>query len=237
MIGIIAAMPSELKAITSQMEDTTEEKIAQMVFVKGKLAGLDTVAALSGVGKVAAAMASTLLCYLYKPQALIHVGVAGGLKDSQNVMDVIISDEIFQADFDTTPIDGPEGLGKTFYTNSNLSAAAVKAAQEMNISWEIGGIATQDIFLSNPDDFDKLMAKFPTAVCSEMEGGAVAQVAADFDVPFMILRTLSDVVVHEGNEMEFSEFEKKSSKLAGKIIRKILEVLEKENILDNLKAD
>ncbi len=118
MIGCIAAMPSELKAITERMEDKHEDHIAKMVFVRGKLEGLDTVAVLSGVGKVAAAMAATLICYLYKPKALIHVGVAGGLKEDQKVMDLVISDEIFQADFDTTPIDGPEGLGKVFYTNS-----------------------------------------------------------------------------------------------------------------------
>lgn len=237
MIGCIAAMPSELKAITERMEDKHEDHIAKMVFVRGKLEGLDTVAVLSGVGKVAAAMAATLICYLYKPKALIHVGVAGGLKEDQKVMDLVISDEIFQADFDTTPIDGPEGLGKVFYTNSKLSAAAVDAAKRMDIPWSIGAVASQDLFMSREEDFKKLMANFPNSACSEMEGGAVAQVAYDFDVPFIVLRTLSDVVHHNDNPMEFSEFEKKSADLAGRFLAEYFRELRDHFNLENLKDD
>lgn len=237
MIGCIAAMPSELKAITDRMEEKHEDHIAGMTFVRGKLEDLDTVAALSGVGKVAAAMAATLLCYLYHPEALIHVGVAGGLKKDQNVMDLVISDEIFQADFDTTPIDGPEGLGKVFYTNSKLSAGAVDTAKKMGIPWSIGGVASQDIFMSRKEDFEKLMADFPDSACSEMEGGAVAQVAYAFNVPFIVLRTLSDVVCHDENPMEFSEFEAKSADLAGRFLAEYFCELRDHFNLENLKDD
>lgn len=65
--------------------------------------------------------------------------------------------------------------------------------------------------MADPRDFDRLMERFPDSACSEMEGAAVAQVANVFNIPFVILRSLSDVVVHEGNPVEFSKFAKSSS--------------------------
>ncbi|MEY8380537.1 5'-methylthioadenosine/adenosylhomocysteine nucleosidase [Ileibacterium valens] len=237
MIGCIAAMPSELKAITDRMSEKHEDHIGKMVFVRGKLEGLDTVAVLSGVGKVAAAIAATLLCYKYDLKALIHIGVAGGLKQDQNVMDLVISDEIIQADFDTSPIDGDDGVGKMYYTNSKLSQAAIKAADQMHLPWCIGAVTTQDVFMSRKEDYEKLLANFPDAACAEMEGGATAQVAFDFDVPFIVFRTLSDVVHHDGNQMEFTEFEKKSSDLAGKFLACYFRELRDHYNLEDLKAD
>lgn len=228
MIGLVAAMPSELKAITDHMTGTAEATVAGVQFITGKLEGIDTVAALSGVGKVAAALCATLICYIYKPEALIHVGVAGGLKEEQNVADLVISDEIFQADFDTTPLDGPEGLGKTFYTDAKLSEMAIKTAKELEMPWFVGAVASQDKFMYRAQDYAALMKNFPTSICSEMEGGAVAQVAAAFEVPFLVLRTLSDIVVHEDNPVEFSKFEVIAAKQAGDFIDALFRTMKEE---------
>ncbi len=211
MIGLIAAMPEEINAITRRMDTVSSRTVGKVEFRSGKLKDEQIVIALSGVGKVNAAIASTLMCQLYQPSLLISIGVAGGLKQEQNVGDVVISDCAIQADFDTSPIDGPDGIGLRFDVDEETLSRASKAADLSGLTWWKGAIATQDLFMANPKDFERLMNLFPQSACSEMEGAAVAQVAHVFNIPFLILRALSDVVVHEGNPMEFSAFAQSSS--------------------------
>ena len=218
MIGLIAAMPQEIDAITARMENLSTDKVADVEFRTGTLGNEKLVIALSGVGKVHAAIAATLMCQLYQPECLISIGVAGGLRDEQEVGDLVISNEAIQADFDTSFIDGPEGIGKVFKTDAGLIDRAEKAAEKHGIPYRVGAVATQDLFMAHPDDYAKLMKNFPQAACSEMEGGAVAQVADAFELPFVILRTLSDVVVHEDNPVEFSTFSMASSKKAASLL-------------------
>lgn len=214
MIGLIAAMPEELKAITSRMENISQRKVANVEMHIGQLQGQEIVIALAGVGKVSAAIAATLLCQIYQPKALINIGVAGGLRQEQEVGDMVFSDLAVQADFDTSSIDGEEGIGKVFTADEALLAQLEAAAQSLGLRWRTGTVATQDIFMARPEDYEKLMARFPQSACSEMEGGAVAQVAAAFKIPFVIIRSLSDVAVHADNPMEFSQFAEISAKKA-----------------------
>ena len=218
MIGIIAAMESELKAIESRMQVSRIEKVGETELHYGVLGNEEIVLCLAGVGKCKAAMSATIVCMKEKLDVLINVGVAGGLKPEQNVMDMVISDEVIQADYDTSPIDGDEGIGLRFPVRDEFVQKGIRIAKELNIPYSTGAIATQDIFMAKPEDFDKLMSRFPQAACSEMEGGAIAQVATSFQVPYLVLRSLSDVVCHEGNPMEFMTFCEKASVRAGEFI-------------------
>lgn len=218
MIGLIAAMPEEINAITSRMEKVNTRTVAHVEFRSGHLGREEVVIALSGVGKVSAAIASTLMCQLYQPSCLISIGVAGGLLQSQQVGDLVISGSAVQADFDTSAIDGPDGIGKVFQADENLIRRAIEAASQVNINWMVGEIATQDLFMAAPKDYERLLSRFEEAACSEMEGAAVAQTARAFSIPFLVLRTLSDVVVHEDNPMEFSQFTLSSSARAAQFL-------------------
>lgn len=211
MIGLIAAMPEEINAVTARMDKVSTRTVAHVEFRSGYLGKEELVVALSGVGKVSAAIASTLMCQLYQPSCLMSIGVAGGLKKTQNVGDLVISDAAVQADFDTSHIDGPDGIGKVFMADEDLISRAVRAARTTEINWMVGTVATQDLFMAAADDYARLMSRFEESACSEMEGGAVAQTAKAFSIPFLILRTLSDVVVHEDNPVEFSQFARSSS--------------------------
>ncbi len=224
MIGLIAAMPQEIDALTANMTNGSTRQVADVEFRTGKLGQEELVIALSGVGKVHAAIAATLMCQIYQPECLISIGVAGGLRDEQEVGDLVISDKAVQADFDTSFIDGPEGIGKVFKADEKLIARAEEAAQKNGIPFRIGTVATQDLFMAADEDYAKLMKHFPNSACSEMEGGAVAQVAQAFNLPFVILRTLSDVVVHEDNPVEFSTFTIASSKKAAALFKTFCEL-------------
>lgn len=218
MIGLIAATTQELSAISACMSKVSTRTLAHVEFRSGLLANQEVVLALSGVGKVNATIAATLMCQLYQPSCLISIGVAGGLKTEQEVGDLVISDEIIQADFDTSPFDGPKGLGLTFKANPKLIEKAQKAAQKSNLNWSVGAIATQDLFMSRLEDYQKLLAHFPQAACSEMEGGAVAQTAKAFSIPCLVLRTLSDVVSHEDNSIEYAQFALESAQKAAQFL-------------------
>lgn len=214
MIGLIAATPQEMSAISGRMQKVSTRTLAHVEFRHGRLGKQDIVVALSGVGKVAAAIAATLMCQLYQPSCLISIGVAGGLKQEQEVGDLVISDTIIQADFDTTQFDGPEGLGMSFQANPELIQKAKNAAQKTQLNWMVGTIATQDLFMAAQEDYERLLHNFPNVACSEMEGGAVAQTAKAFSIPCLVLRTLSDVAVHENNSMEYAQFALESAQKA-----------------------
>ncbi len=218
MIGIIAAMDIEVDAIRAVSEITGEQQIADCQIYVGKIGSKDIVLCKSGVGKTHAAMAATILCMYYQPQAIINVGTAGGLLAQQKVLDIVISSKVVQADFDTSAIDGPQGIGLTYQPSEKMVQLCTEAALRCGVTYHIGTIASQDLFMARDADFARLMERFPEAACSEMEAGAVAQVAQSFEVPYIIVRCLSDVVHHNENPMEFSEYAQKASVQSASLI-------------------
>lgn len=222
MIGILAAMETEVMAIKNIMNVKREEVYQGINFIYGTINDKEVVLCKCGVGKCLASMSATLLCTKEKLESLINVGVAGGLKENQNVLDIVISDEVVQADYDTSPIDGDQGIGLSFKADSSLAILCGEAAKNLGINYHIGTISSQDIFMAREEDYDKLMKRFPSSACAEMEGGAVGQVATFFKVPFLVVRSLSDVVGHEDNPMEFTAYAEIASKQAASIISAML---------------
>lgn len=222
MIGILAAMEEEVTAIKDIMEVEKEEIYQNLNFIYGTIYGKEIVLCKCGVGKCLASMTATLLCSKEKLDSLINVGVAGGLKEDQRVADTVVSDYVLQADFDTSPIDGPEGVGLRFTADKALLDKFRQASDNLGIRYHVGTIASQDIFMAREEDFKSLMEKFPESACSEMEGGAIAQIAQVFNVPFIVVRSLSDVVHHNDNPMEFETYAKLASKQAVKLIEEMM---------------
>ncbi len=225
MIGIIAAMDIEVDAIKNIAQIHSEKTIAQCQILEGVLGNQDIVIAKSGVGKSHAAMITSILCMNYSMDAIINIGTAGGLLQEENVLDIVISDQVVQADFDTSPIDGKEGIGLLYPVKQDMLEKCKEVASELKIPYHVGTIASQDLFMSRKEDYEKLLKNFPKSICSEMEAGAVAQVCCDFQVPYIIVRALSDVVCHQGNEMEFSEYAAKASVQSANLIKALIRCL------------
>lgn len=219
MIGIIAAMDAEVQAIQACMQVKETKKNHTIDCIYGTLEGQDVVVCKSGVGKGLAAMATTILCMSESIDAIINVGVAGGLKEDQNVMDLVISNHVVQADYDTSCIDGEDGLGLIFESDHHLQEICIQAAKTCDITYHVGDVASQDLFMARPEDFDALMNRFPNSICSEMEAGAIAQIAHTFNIPFLVIRSLSDVVCHDENPMEFSQYVILASQQAAKLMQ------------------
>ena len=219
MIGIVAAMDAEIHEFEKRMDlvDHTK-KIAGCTLTYGKWQGKDVVLCKSGVGKAYAAMSCTILCMQGNIDSIINVGTAGGLTQDEQVLDIVISDKVVQADYDTSPLDGPSGVGLVYNSHEKLSQSCIEAAKVMQIRYHVGTIASQDLFMSRDEDFEKLMNHFPDSICSEMEAGAIGAVATQFNIPFVIVRSLSDVVHHNENPMEFSTYVSKASSQSAKLI-------------------
>lgn len=212
MIGIVAAMDAEIHEFEKRMDVVDHTKtIAGCTLTYGKWQGKDVVLCKSGVGKAYAAMSCTILCMQGNIDSIINVGTAGGLTQDEQVLDIVISDKVIQADYDTSPLDGPSGVGLVYNSHEKLSQSCIEAANAMQIRYHVGTIASQDLFMSRDEDFEKLMNNFPDSICSEMEAGAIGAVATKFNIPFVIVRCLSDVVHHNENPMEFSTYVSKAS--------------------------
>lgn len=219
MIGIVAAMDAEIHEFEKRMDLVDHTKtIAGCTLTYGKWQGKDVVLCKSGVGKAYAAMSCTILCMQGNIDSIINVGTAGGLTQDEQVLDIVISDKVVQADYDTSPLDGPSGVGLVYNSHEKLSQSCIEAANAMQIRYHVGTIASQDLFMSRDEDFEKLMNNFPDSICSEMEAGAIGAVATQFNIPFVIVRSLSDVVHHNENPMEFSTYGSKASAQSAKLI-------------------
>ena len=222
MIGILVATDIELAAIQDTMDIQNTKEIAGRSFFYGTIQEQEVVLAQTGVGKTHAAMTTTILCLQEKVDLLINTGTAGGLKENQQVLDVVIGKKVIQADFDTSPIDGKDGYGLHYNLDSKALEKAEVVAKEIGLQVHVGTIATQDKFMSRPEDFQTLLELFPEVICCEMEAGAVGQVAHDFGVDTILIRCLSDVVVHEDNSMEYLEYAQIASKQVARWIQNFL---------------
>ena len=205
MILIVAAMDEEVAAVSERMADICKENHSHVHFIVGKLAGSTIVLMKSGVGKGSAAMSMSIAMEHYPVTQVFNVGTAGGLTKEEDVLDLVISSRVVQYDYDTSPLDGPEGKGLWFDADPSLMKAAMQVSEELMLRTHTGLIASGDRFVNRPLAYD-LIKEFPKAICAEMEAGSIAQVCAHYGVPFVILRSLSDVAIKDGNHLTFDEY-------------------------------
>lgn len=224
MILIVAAMREEVDAIRAQMTQTRESDHRGVRFVQGVLADRDVVLMQSGVGKGAAAMTLTMALERWQMRAVLNVGTAGGLARSADVLDLIVSERIVQYDYDTSALDGANGKGLWFAADAALAAIAKKAAEKLAIPTHFGLIASGDCFV-DARLAATLMESYPQAICAEMEAGAIAQVCTHYGVPFVILRSLSDVAWKQGNELDFETYKTLASKRSAALCEQFIALL------------
>lgn len=211
MIGIIAAMDVELEKLKNSMTDIKTETLAGTEFLTGSLWGRKTVAAVSGVGKVNAAMCAQTMILKYSPEFIINSGVAGGLDKSLKICSIVVADKVVQHDMDTSPLGDPVG----FISGINITEIPcyekicrllTKAAEENALHSVTGTIASGDQFINSSDKKDYLVNTFNAAAC-EMEGGAIGHVCYKNNVPFCVIRSISDGA-DDSSHIAYPEFVK-----------------------------
>ena len=224
MIGIIGAMDIEVEGLISAMSDKEERKISGIVFHSGKIGGKECVVAKCGVGKVNAAVCTQTMILEYKPKCIINTGIGGAASFETKIGDVVIATAVVQHDMDTTALgDAPAML---FLHNGEYDKIPCdKALSEKIISAciepKLGIAATGDRFIAGNDERIKLNSSFGAVVC-EMEGGSIGQVCFINDVPFTILRSISDSMSDEDDSVEYMTFCKSSAEKSVAVLKKFL---------------
>ncbi|MBK5244168.1 MAG: 5'-methylthioadenosine/adenosylhomocysteine nucleosidase [Eubacteriaceae bacterium] len=196
MIGIIAAMENEVRDVKAVMEDSIKIIHGGMTFIKGKLHQKEVVVVKSGIGKVNAAICTQILIDLFKAKAIINVGVAGAVHPDLEVGDIVISEDSCQYDMDARAFGHPWGeipnMDITFFkADQTLIKLAEKAASDLNVAYRLGRVMTADLGVDSNELKEKLRAEFG-GLCVEMEGAAVGQVAFVNQVPYLVIRSISD---------------------------------------------
>ena len=193
-VGIIAAMSEELQHFSAHMQLESQNKN----FYKGKLFGVNTILAVSGIGKVNAAACTQMLIDTYKINYLINIGVAGAISDKLKIGDIVAAKNLVQHDFDATAFNLQLGeiprLQKKFFNCDKKILGIIKNfAAEKNLTDKIhlGTIATGDKFVAN-DSAKRFIEKNFQAYGTEMEGAAIAQVCFLNEIPFAAIRIISD---------------------------------------------
>lgn len=248
MIGILGAMPQEIDAVKSMLEDKAVVKLANREFITGKINGINCVVAFSKWGKVAASITATLMIHKFGVTDLIFIGTAGALADGLKVGDIVISKRLVQHDLDARPMLSRFELPQLnrIYIDSNpkltdLAGCAVSNLFERGVEQMVGSeavrefaleptlcfgdVASGDQFINSVEKRNEIIGLLPDVKCVEMEGAAVAQVCIEFDVPFTVIRIISDTADHNAR-IDFNKFiEEVSNAYSRAIIGEFMQIL------------
>ena len=228
-IGIIGAMDEEIRILKEKMNNIETTIIAGCEFYQGELNSKQVILTKSGIGKVAAAVATTLLLEKFQPDTIINTGSAGGYNTSLNVGDIVISTEFRFHDVDVTAFGYEIGqmaqLPPAFSADKKLIEIAQRAAQSItSLKTTQGLICTGDIFMASPEKAEIARKNFPTMAACEMEAAAIAQVCYQFNVPFVIIRSLSDIAGKK-SDISFEQYLPVAAKNASILVENILNSL------------
>ncbi|AUJ30044.1 5'-methylthioadenosine/adenosylhomocysteine nucleosidase [Liquorilactobacillus hordei] len=223
--GILCAMDEEIKALKTELKKARQTEIAGITFFEGKINNNEVVLVQSGIGKVQAGMTTGLLIAQFEVEAVINSGSAGGIGEGLHVGDVVLSTAAAYHDVDATvfgylPGQLPQQPQK-FEADLQLIETLKKAAEQNQQHVETGLIVTGDQFVASSEKINTIKAIYPDVLCCEMEGAAIAQVAAQFKVPFVIVRAMSDTG-DEAAGVSFDEFIIEAGKKSAQMILNVL---------------
>ncbi|MDE8604499.1 5'-methylthioadenosine/S-adenosylhomocysteine nucleosidase [Marinomonas sp. RSW2] len=226
VIGLIGAMDEEVAVIKAWMTDVREQTIAGCDFFIGSFEGKEVVLLKSGIGKVNAAVSTTLLLSQFQPEYVINIGSAGGFDPDLHVGDVVISDQVVHHDVDVTAFGYVMGqvpnMPATYAANTDLVNQAKKALQTVTqVQAKVGLIGTGDSFMNDPVRVEAVRTIFPELVAVEMEAAAVAQVCFKFGTPFVVVRSLSDIAGKESPQ-SFEEYLQVAAENSSLMIQQML---------------
>lgn len=215
IIGIIGAMEEEVNILKEKMSIDAVEKKASMEFFKGKLNDKEVVIVRSGISKVNAAVCTQILIDDFNVDCVINTGIAGSLQNKIDIGDIVISSDAMQHDVDATGFGYDLGViprmeTSVFKADERLIELAKKVceAEIPDIAAHVGRVVTGDQFISDREVKNKIESNFH-GYCTEMEGAAIAQAAYLNNVPFVILRAISDKS-DDSATVDYPAFEKKA---------------------------
>ncbi|SDI93794.1 5'-methylthioadenosine/S-adenosylhomocysteine nucleosidase [Salimicrobium halophilum] len=224
-IGIIGAMDQEIAYLKETMTIEEERVVAGQTFTKGTLNGKSVVLLLSGIGKVNAAMSTTILHEQFDIEYVINTGSAGGFDQTLEVGDIVVSEAVLHHDVDVTAFDYVHGqvpgMPEMYPADKSLKEKAFQALEEFDVNGKKGIIASGDSFMQEEERIAHVRSLFPDLLAVEMEAAAVAQVCYKYGTPFVVIRALSDIAGKESS-VSFDEFLEKAAWNATELIKAVV---------------
>ena len=228
-LAIMGAMEEEIEPLLAYFDKVNVVEYANNKYYEVNYIGLDIVIAYSKIGKVFASLTASTMIEKFGCDILLFSGVAGGINPKLKIGDLIIADKLCQHDLDITAFGHPHGYvpgGKVFVeTSKELRNVAIKVAKENDLKVIEGTIATGDQFVHSTQRKEFIENTF-NADALEMEGASVAVVCDALNIPFFILRAISDTADMDAG-FDFDEFLKSSAKNSADYLIKILKELKK----------
>lgn len=227
VIGIIGAMDEEVSILKDSMEVEKVVNKASMDFFQGKLSNKEVVIVRSGIGKVNAAVCTQILVSEFGASSVINTGVAGSLRNEINIGDIVLSVDALQHDMDATGFGYEPGIiprmdVSVFQADERLVnlAKEVNEAVNTDIATFVGRVVSGDQFISDKEKKQYLISQFD-GFCTEMEGAAIAQTAYLNNIPYLVIRAISDKADNSA-EMDYSEFERKAIEHTVKLVTELV---------------
>lgn len=227
VVGIIGAMPEEVASLKNALETSEIRKIADMEFCTGTLDGRKAVVVQCGIGKVNAGICAQILVSVFGVTHVINTGVAGSLDNAIDIGDIVVSVDAVQHDYDVSPIGFQKGeIPYTglyaFRADEKLRALAVSAgkAAAPEIRIFAGRVCSGDQFIASSEQKSRILSDFG-GMCCEMEGAAIAQVCYLNQIPFVIIRAISDKA-DDSEEMSYQEFEAAAALHSSRIVHAMM---------------
>ena len=224
-IGIIGAMEEEILLLKSKMSNKKEWTEAKADFIEGQIGEVEVVLVRCGIGKVNAALTTTLLLAKHDIDLIVNTGSAGGIGAGLHVGDVVIASEMAYHDVDATVFGYSIGqvpqMPARYIANQGTIEKTITAAKKTGLTPVKGLIVTSDSFIASQAQTDVILSNFTDALASEMEGAAIAQVCYQFDVPFVIIRAMSDVADEEAG-VSFDEFIIEAGKKSAEMVLELV---------------
>ena len=210
-LGIIGAMEQEVETLLGLLENVHSVQKAGSTYYAGTLDGLDVVVVQCGIGKVNAALCVQVLCDLFGVTHVVNTGIAGSLRPELDIGDLVISSDAMYHDVDCVhfgyTMGQMPGMPVSFAADEMLVLLAYSAAETVNPGHTfIGRVASGDQFVAEKALKNKIVT-VTQALCTEMEGTAIAQAATRNGIPFVIIRAISDKA-DDSAEMDYPTFEK-----------------------------
>lgn len=218
MIGIIVAEEKELEEVLNITLLKNKRDIFDKTFYIGSINKKEVVIVKSNVGKVNSARSAQMLIDNFDIKIVINIGTSGSVDNNLNIGDVVVADRLYQYDFDVTAFGRKlgeiENIGECIYTNKNI-------LNKISKDLIVGGIASGDKFITRMEDKVFIRDKF-NVMCIEMEGASIAQVCYLSNIPFLVIRSVTDKL--DGtSEVDFVKFLEYSSRKVANILKDIIE--------------
>lgn len=218
-IGIIGAMELEVSLLRDALQKRKDTTINQFVFHEGFIGENKVILLLSGIGKVSASVATTLLITHFSPDFVLNTGVAGGLSKS-SIYDIVLASKVTYYDVDVTAFGYKLGqqaqMPDSYIPNPKWFEIAQANCLKYTPNLRIGQLVSGDSFVNTIEKKKWIQQNFPEAIAVEMEAAAIAQTCHIMHVPFLIIRSISDNA-SEGNTDSYETFVEKAGKLSAQI--------------------